>query len=330
MGAKTMTENPLALQDMQFEVSYTPSKITIENEELLERLIEQTTDHYNNQVFKFDEENVAEAKQAKADLNKIAKLIDDRRKEIKADYSQPLNIFEEKMKRYVERIKVVSDDINSGIKLFDESEKAVRLEKVKNEMVKIAEPLNIEPDTIEISTTWLNKSSFTTKGEVKGKILDEIHDKMKIVAMQRSQIAADKATITDYAEIAGLDPYAWSGLIDQGWSVADVREKIKQAVEDKRLKEQAEFEAQQKQAEYEAAMEKMQREQALETDNGLVDPETGEIIIGNEPEPEKSQNVYFDDSPTMTVTLQLTGTQNQLSALNNYLIENGIEVVPVQ
>ena len=118
MGAKTMTENPLALQDMQFEVSYTPSKITIENEELLDRLIEQTTDHYNNQVFKFDEENVAEAKQAKADLNKIAKLIDDRRKEIKADYSQPLNIFEEKMKRYVERIKVVSDDINSGIKLF--------------------------------------------------------------------------------------------------------------------------------------------------------------------------------------------------------------------
>lgn len=334
MGAKTMTENPLVVPDMQFEVSYTPSTIKIENEELLESLIEQTTEHYSNQVFKFDEENVAEAKQAKIDLNKIAKMIDDRRKEIKADYSQPLNTFEEKMKRYVERIKKVSDDINSGIKLFDESEKAIRIEKIKIEMEKIAEPLNIEPEAIEISTTWINKTAFTTKGEVKGKILDEIHDKMKIVAMQRSQIAADKATITDYAEIAGLDPYAWSGLIDQGWSVADIREKIKQAVEDKRRREQAEKEAeaerQRKKAEYDAAIAEMEREKAVETNQGtLVDPETGELIqaANNEPSVPMTE---VDDNPTMTVTLQLTASRQKLANLNEYLVENGISVVPVQ
>lgn len=329
-----MTENPLAVPDMQFEVSYTPSTIKIENEELLESLIEQTTEHYSNQVFKFDAENVAEAKQAKIDLNKIAKMIDDRRKEIKADYSQPLNTFEEKMKRYVERIKKVSDDINSGIKLFDESEKAIRIEKIKIEMKKIAEPLNIEPEAIEISTSWINKTAFTTKGEVKGKILDEIHDKMKIVAMQRSQIAADKATITDYAEIAGLDPYAWSGLIDQGWSVADIREKIKQAVEDKRRREQAEEEAeaerQRKKAEYDAAIAEMEREKAVETNQGtLVDPETGELIqaASNEPSVPMTE---VDDNPTMTVTLQLTASRQKLANLNEYLVENGISVVPVQ
>ncbi|EOT43779.1 DUF1351 domain-containing protein [Enterococcus dispar] len=329
-----MTENPLTVPDMQFEVSYTPSTIKIENEELLESLIEQTTEHYSNQVFKFDAENVAEAKQAKIDLNKIAKMIDDRRKEIKADYSQPLNTFEEKMKRYVERIKKVSDDINSGIKLFDESEKAIRIEKIKIEMEKIAEPLNIEPEAIEISTSWINKTAFTTKGEVKGKILDEIHDKMKIVAMQKSQIAADKATITDYAEIAGLDPYAWSGLIDQGWSVADIREKIKQAVEDKRRREQAEKEAeaerQRKKAEYDAAIAEMEREKAVETNQGtLVDPETGELIqaANNEPSVPITE---VDDNPTMTVTLQLTASRQKLANLNEYLVENGISVVPVQ
>ncbi|BCA86674.1 hypothetical protein EsVE80_21970 [Enterococcus saigonensis] len=329
-----MTENPLTVPDMQFEVSYTPSTIKIENEELLESLIEQTTEHYSNQVFKFDAENVAEAKQAKIDLNKIAKMIDDRRKEIKADYSQPLNTFEEKMKRYVERIKKVSDDINSGIKLFDESEKAIRIEKIKIEMEKIAEPLNIESEAIEISTSWINKTAFTTKGEVKGKILDEIHDKMKIVAMQKSQIAADKATITDYAEIAGLDPYAWSGLIDQGWSVADIREKIKQAVEDKRRREQAEKEAeaerQRKKAEYDAAIAEMEREKAVETNQGtLVDPETGELIqaANNEPSVPITE---VDDNPTMTVTLQLTASRQKLANLNEYLVENGISVVPVQ
>ena len=329
-----MTENPLTVPDMQFEISYTPSTIKIENEELLESLIEQTTEHYSNQVFKFDAENVAEAKQAKIDLNKIAKMIDDRRKEIKADYSQPLNTFEEKMKQYVERIKKVSDDINSGIKLFDEAEKAVRLEKVKKEMVKIAEPLNIDPESIEISSSWLTKNSFTTKGEVKGKVLDEIHDKLKIVAMEKSQIAADKATVTDYAEIAGLDPYAWSDLIDQGWSVADIREKIKQAVEDKRRREQeekeAEAERQRKQAEYDAAIAEMERKKVVETNHGaLVDPETGELIqaANNEPSVPMAE---MDDNPTMTVTLQLTASRQKLANLNEYLIETGISVVPVQ
>ncbi|MGX7327691.1 DUF1351 domain-containing protein, partial [Enterococcus dispar] len=236
--------------------------------------------------------------------------------------------------RYVERIKKVSDDINSGIKLFDESEKAIRIEKIKIEMEKIAEPLNIEPEAIEISTSWINKTAFTTKGEVKGKILDEIHDKMKIVAMQKSQIAADKATITDYAEIAGLDPYAWSGLIDQGWSVADIREKIKQAVEDKRRREQAEKEAeaerQRKKAEYDAAIAEMEREKAVETNQGtLVDPETGELIqaANNEPSVPITE---VDDNPTMTVTLQLTASRQKLANLNEYLVENGISVVPVQ
>ena len=332
MGATTMTENALITQDMQFEVNYTPSKITIQNEEMLDELISKVTDHYGTQVF--TDENIPEAKKARADLNKMAKTLEDRRKVIKADYTQPLLAFEEKMKGYVGRIKDVSDEIGSGITQFEESEKAVRFEKIKEEMLKIAEPLNIEPESIEISTTWLTKAAFTSKGEVKGKILDEIHDKMKIVAMQRSQIAADKATITDYAEIAGLDPYAWSDLIDQGWSVADIRKKIKHAVEDKRRREQeekeAEAERQRKQAEYDAAIAEMERKKAVETDQGaLVDPETGELIqtANNEP---LAPVIETYDNQTMTVTLRLTASRQKLANLNEYLVENGISVVPVQ
>ena len=230
------------------------------------------------------------------------------------------------MKGYVEKITTISDDIGEGIKRYDEEQKAIRLEKIQAEMVKLAELFNIEPDVIEVHSNWLAKSAFTAKDEVRPKIIDEIKDKMKIVAMERDRIAADKATITDYAEIAGLDPYAWANMIDQGWNVADVREKIKQAVEDKRLREEQAEQRRIAQEEHDAALAKLAEEQAMEqaqqSDSGnMYDRETGEIIQAQE---------QVSDPKQMTVTLQLTGTLDQMNALNQYLVENGIEVVPVK
>ncbi|MBU5370992.1 DUF1351 domain-containing protein, partial [Enterococcus avium] len=316
--------NELAVTDIQFAVNYTPSKITIENEDQLDQLINQVTEHYGAQVF--SDSNIPEAKEARAQLNKYVKAMEDRRKEIKREFTQPLTQFESVMKGYVEKITTISDDIGEGIKRYDEEQKAIRLEKIQAEMVKLAELFNIEPDVIEVHSNWLAKSAFTAKDEVRPKIIDEIKDKMKIVAMERDRIAADKATITDYAEIAGLDPYAWANMIDQGWNVADVREKIKQAVEDKRLREEQAEQRRIAQEEHDAALAKLAEEQAMEqaqqSDSGnMYDRETGEIIQAQE---------QVSDPKQMTVTLQLTGTLNQMNALNQYLVENGIEVVPVK
>ena len=146
--------------------------------------------------------------------------------------------------------------------------------------------------------------------------------------MERERIAADKATVTDYAELAGLDPYAWSNLIEQGWSVADIREKIKQAVEDKRIRgEQAEQQRIAKQ-EHDAALAKLAEEQAMqqakETDSGaLYDPNTGELIATNE-------EAVSTAPELITAVLQLTGTIDQMNDLNQYIVDHNIKVVPVQ
>ena len=208
-----MTTNELAVTDIQFAVNYTPSKITIENEDQLDQLINQVTEHYGAQVF--SDSNIPEAKEARAQLNKYVKAMEDRRKEIKREFTKPLTQFESVMKGYVEKITTISDDIGEGIKKYDEEQKAIRLEKIQAEMEKLAELFNVEPNVVEVHSNWLAKSAFTTKGEVRPKIIDEIKDKMKIIAMERERIAADKATVTDYAELAGLDPYAWSNLIEQ-------------------------------------------------------------------------------------------------------------------
>lgn len=319
-----MTSNELAVTDIQFAVNYTPSKITIENEDQLDALITQVTEHYGAQVF--SDSNIPEAKEARAQLNKYIKAMEDRRKEIKREFTQPLTQFENVMKSYVEKITTISDGIGEGIKKYEEEQKAIRLEKIQAEMVKLSELFNVEPDVIEIHSNWLAKAAFTTKDEVRPKIIDEIKDKMKIVAMERDRIAADKATITDYAEIAGLDHYAWANMIDQGWNVADIREKIKQAVEDKRLREEQAEQRRLAQEEHDAALAKLAEEQAMQqaqkSESGsMYDPDTGELVeTQNQPSTPK----------LMTVTLELTGTLDQMNALNQYLVDNGIEVVPVK
>lgn len=320
-----MTENQLMTTDIQFGVSYTPSEIIIENEEQLASLIDQVTEYYSKQLF--TDENISDAKTARADLNKIITQLESRRKEIKQGFTAPLSQFEAKMKVYVNQIQEVSSDIGAGIKTYEDAEKAQRLEKIQMEMAKIAQQFDVDPQSVEISTTWLTKTAFTTKGEVKGKVLDEIKDKLKIVAMERDRIEADKATITDYAELAGLDPYAWAELVDQGWSVADIREKIKQAIDDKKIREAAAEEARKNREEYETAMKELEQSQTVETNHGtFIDRETGEIVSIDESVQENQVNSL----PEMTVTLQLTGTQAQLMSLNEYILDHNITVVPVE
>lgn len=328
-----MEKKELALTDIKFAVNYTPSQITIENEEHLEEIINQVTAHYGDQVF--SDSNITEARESRTKLNKMVTAMEDKRKEIKRDFTKPLESFEEVMKGYVDKVQKISDDIGISINKYDEEQKAIRLTKIKAEMEKLAELFNVESDVIEVHTNWLAKSSFTTKGEVRPKIIDEIKDKIKIVAMERDRVAADKATVTDYAELAGLDPYAWANMVDQGWSVADIREKIKAAVEDKRLRELEMERARAAEEEYQAAMTELERSQSIETTTGvIVNPETGEVISSPPTKRYKEATRTYANKPKssglITATLKLTGTVDQMQALNDFIVENEIQVVPVE
>lgn len=328
-----MKKKDLAVQDVQFSVSYTPSKIIIENEDQLEELVNKVVQHYGS--FVFSDSNIPEAKEARAQLNKIVKTMEDRRKEIKSEFTKPLDDFEKVMKHYVGQVKEISAGIGEGLTKYEEEQKAIRLEKIQSEMAKLAELFNVEANVIEVHSNWLTKASFTAKGEVRPKVVDEIKDKIKIIAMERERVAADKATVTDYAEIAGLDPYAWANMVDQGWSVADIREKIKIAVEDKRVRELEMERARAAEEEYQAAMAELERSKAVETETGaMIDPETGEVISAaqsmSDDMPSSNNYTNTSNDELITATLKLTGTVDQMQALNDFIVERGIQVVPVE
>lgn len=300
---------------LEFKVDFTPSQITINNEAKLKELVDATIARYGTLVFTDD--NIPEAKQAKADLNKIAKLLDDQRKAVKKEYSKPLKDFETKINGYTNQIKLVSEGINESISTFEESEKAKRLDKLVSTIEEISPHYGIDSSELTINPSWLNKGNFTTKGELNKKTLEEVTFQMKQIADANKRIESEKAIIGNYAKAVGIEPESWVAQIENGLFASDLMKQIDATVAAKREREERELKEQQAQAEYEQAMKELKERQV---ENNVIDQETGEILEES-PDLQRQEIEEFK-----TVELRLTGTHEQLTALNKFITGEGIKV----
>ncbi|MBR8699065.1 DUF1351 domain-containing protein [Enterococcus casseliflavus] len=306
--------NDLTTQ-LEFKVDFKPSEITINNETKLKELVDVTISRYGSLVFTDD--NIPEAKQAKADLNKIAKLLDDQRKAVKKEYSKPLKEFETKINGYTNQIKLVSEGINESISAFEESEKAKRLDKLVSTIEEISPNYGIDSSELTINPSWLNKGNFTTKGELNKKTLEEVIFQMKQIADANKRIESEKAIIGNYAKAVGLEPESWVAQIENGLFASELMKQIDATVAAKREREERELREQQAQVEYEQAMKELKE---CQVDSNIIDQETGEIL-------EESEDLQLQEiEESKTVELRLTGTHEQLTALNEFIIGEGIKV----
>lgn len=306
--------NDLTTQ-LEFKVDFKPSEITINNETKLKELVDVTISRYGSLVFTDD--NIPEAKQAKTDLNKVAKLLDDQRKAVKKEYSKPLKEFETKINGYTNQIKLVSEGINESISAFEESEKAKRLDKLVSTIEEISPNYGIDSSELTINPSWLNKGNFTTKGELNKKTLEEVIFQMKQIADANKRIESEKAIIGNYAKTVGLEPESWVAQIENGLFASELMKQIDATVAAKREREERELREQQAQAEYEQAMRELKESQV---DSNIIDQETGEIL-------EESEDLQLQEiEESKTVELRLTGTHEQLTALNEFIIGKGIKV----
>lgn len=298
----------------QFEVQFEPSVIAVKNEDKLTEMVEKTAEHYKSLVF--SDENILEAKQARKELNDITKMIDDQRKAVKNGYSAPLNEFEGKMKKLTGTIKEVSDNINAGIKDFDERERQKRSEELSQKIAEIAEAKGVPFEMIPVQPSWTNKTGFLGK-----KMLEEIESAVDIAWKELERIAGDKKVIVSYATIKGLEPDSWMEMVEQGHSAAELMPLIDKAAEDKANRLAKEEQERKAKEEYDAAIAQMELEKQKQIGEVVIDRETGEIV---DEAPSQVPEVE-----TQTVILQLTGTIHQFQALNQKIVELGIAVKEV-
>lgn len=82
----------------------------------------------------YTEDTVAEAKRDRANLNKLAKAIQDKRREIKKLYLAPYLSFEEQASELIGLVEAQSREIDAQVKTFDRQRREDKLERIKTEL----------------------------------------------------------------------------------------------------------------------------------------------------------------------------------------------------
>ncbi|WP_313151134.1 DUF1351 domain-containing protein [Enterococcus sp.] len=301
--------NELIKTDTTIQIDYTPSTIEIKNEAELEALVENTANHYKSLTF--SEGDIQGAKDARSSLNNIIKLLEEKRKEVKNGYSEPLKAFEAKIKAFVDQMETAKEGISQSLEKFENKERDSRLQKVKEKIEDLCNALGVDPSEIEIPDRWTNKGAFTAaKGELTKAISKEITDTINEIVSKKQTLAANKQAVESYAQAVGLDPFSWVRWIDQGHELQEVFDQINQVVAEQK----------EKLAKAAAIIEKVEKQEHVPS--VPIDQETVEII--EEPTQEKEVSEQGN-----VVTLKLKGSDEQFSLLNQSIVQLGIEVVDV-
>jgi len=284
----------------------------------------------------FTEEQLGEAKEERAKLNKLVGVFKEYRSNIISEAMTELKPFEDFMKEAEKRAKSLSDNIADQVKKFEENLKIERLTKVTEYLEALLEE---KPRYAEFkqqlapsldNAVFTNKGSFTAKGEIGTKIkeyietqlsqFDEIlkarEEQAKIMQQKRDLIIQQCSSLTDVFGLKiPLSPKSFDYLKD--YDLSAITGEIQRAA-----KEQQEAEKE--------AVRKIEEEATRKAQEELSKPQEK----ASEPQKEVLE-VKHEEIPTQEVkttqklfygVLEFDGiTVDQARAFKKFLDDNDIE-----
>lgn len=303
----------------ELQVNIQQAQIEIASRESFEQGINEVVEKYNN--YAVTASTVKDDKKVLADLRKLEKQISDERIKIKRELSQPADDFDSYIKTTAKPLSDIIGKIAMDIKEFEEHQKSVRIDAVKNYIANKASEVMLDPRIFdEQAQGFVKASDFMADGytlkKATMKSLDEI-----IASEYQSQQELEKAK----AMISGQ--CAEYGMTDQPYirmlkdlTTIEVLQQIKsdylfnlEKEKVRQTEERLAAERAQKEAEEKAKAEaKAKAEQTAKTP--IIDLETGEIMedgrlhqeqteaaveVQNEPKKytqKMTLEVYFEDS----------------------------------
>ena len=270
------------------KINFEPAKVAFSDFGAFESGIEQAIAKYG--TFDLEVNSIEEVKQARTDLNKLSQSLEERRKEIKGKINEPYAEFEKVYKAPYSKLKSLIDTLKQQIDGYEENQKILRKDTVRNWFKEKAIEGNLNPDIFE---QYLD--SYTKAGQFKKdsfQLLKKTETELEeiVIAELQKQNQKDKdiSIISSQCATHELGPATYIRAYESGETLAEVLESITKDVESARLfKEQQEV---RKKAEEErkAEIERIAKEQA-EASIKAYDAETGEVIE-NEPKLEQKNN----------------------------------------
>lgn len=279
---------------MQIEI-YTPTQAQplppVEwNYEAVKQWVQDGLKAYEGRVYTDD--TINEAKRDRANLNKLVKALDTKRKEIKAVYLEPYSLFEQQAKELTAMVEQQSKEIDAQVKAYDERRKQEKLEKIKAELYEpmIGSLAELVPYKKLHDPKWLNvtASMAAVSSELAAKI-----DRIVIGLASIDTLALPEDVA---AQVKGV-------FLERG----DLSEAI--AAKDRIMDERERLER------YQAAQEAAEATEAPKCKNTLPqEKKSAEANLAGESETE-----------TMQIDFRVWVTRPQMLALREFLVSNNIK-----
>ncbi|GAK47748.1 phage protein [Secundilactobacillus oryzae JCM 18671] len=287
-----MSETVELVELPKFGIQYSPTEIVINGKEELEEAIKAYAQKYKD--IAVSNETESESKKILAELRKVNNELDSKRKSVKRAYSEPLKDFEAEVKDLQSNLTAVISPINDGLKELEEQHRLDRERGVELLISGMAKELDIDPNRVRIAPNWLNKSITQSK------LKDEITATLTELKNADDLLKANKKQVTDYAKQKQVEPDGWIAQLEQGQEL----EYIFKAIDNVAAKHSVE------------AIKKTVAHESI--------PETPEIPQATA-NTESTKVEASQRSAVQSYTLKITGTIDQLFALKNYMVNNGLK-----
>ena len=263
------------LEDIQ--INFEPAKVAFSDFGAFEAGIEQAVAKYG--TFDLEVNTIEEVKQARTDLNKLSQSLEDRRKEIKSKINEPYAEFEKAYKAPYSKLKGLIDTLKQQIDGYEENQKALRKDTVRNWFKQKAIEGNLNPEIFEqyldgfTKAGQFKKDSFQllkkTEAELEAIVMDELQ--------KQNQKDQDISIISSQCATHNIGPATYIRAYESGQTLAEVLGSITADIESAKLFKERQEARERAEAERKAEIERIAKEQA-EASIKAYDAETGEVI----------------------------------------------------
>ena len=285
-----MTKDLIKFENEEFPISYKAAEVDFQGYEALDAKVDAMTKDWDKYVV--TAESYPYDKKTRAELNRIRRALSDRRKVIVKESSQQITEFNTKVKGLDLKIKGVVDHLSEGLKAFDDQARKDKHQQNLLRLGELAKEYSVALQELDYQDKWDNKTtSWTTIEEDARQQFEAIVEKQK-ARKEAEQVIANKAN--EYTKPAmTASPYLQ--MLDYK-SLPDVLTQMDN-----------DHEYLIKQAKQQEENRKKAVEALQQHGDKYVDAKTGEVV-----------------DKVHSVTLKLTGTTEQLTALSNFIRDWGI------
>lgn len=279
-----------------FDVTFEPSKLSINNFNELKTRIQKYSERYKDLVA--TDESLLGAKSARAELNKLSKAIDDKRKEIKKEYNKPYDSFKGRIDELQVVLKDAINPLSKQITDIENQQREERTQKVQDLINQMAPEYDVDPESISIEHSWTNKTMTQIK------LTKILKDGFMAIKRKQDILAANKRLIEEHCQLKNVDSAGWISQLAYDTDVNELISSIDKSIEDKKRAEQAK----KNHEEYEEAIRKANQ---VKINNKTVDQETGEIV---------DDEVIKDDKPEQyTMSFEIIAPKSVLKEIYQFI-----------